>query len=235
VWLKWFATTSSTPQPTRRTIDFVEEQDSNMYMSFLGYYYTPSGSESFHTEYPADAYTPDMIAAADEAWHKAYAYGNIVNFGPNTPTSQAPIHFFGDQSPYGDENTNPPVRVGNLFDYNNTFYSVGGNSLHLVDTMQNQDNQIRWEWPTLTLWNNAMYRRSAEHNWRIRASRCRPCVRISTTFGPTGSPRTGATTRRPARITLAMRASEQAGRIRGDDAVHGRRQPAGAHQLDSRT
>ena len=140
-----------------RTIDFVEEQDSNMYMSFLGYYYTPTGSTSFHNEYPADAYTPDMIAAADEAWHKAYAYGNIINFGPSTPTSQAPIHFFGDQGPYSDENTNPPVRVGDLFDYNNTFYSVGGNSLHLVDTMQNLDDQIRWEWPTLTLWNNAVY------------------------------------------------------------------------------
>ena len=145
-----------------RTIDFVEEQDSNMYMSFLGYYYTPSGSESFHTEYPNDPYTPDMIAAADEAWHKAYAYGNVVNFGPNTPTSQAPIHFFGDQSPYVDENTNPPVRVGNLFDYSNTFYNVGGGTssppnFNLVDTMENQDNQIRWEWPFLTIANNAIY------------------------------------------------------------------------------
>ena len=140
-----------------RTIDFVEEQDSNIYMSFLGYYYTPSGSVSFHTVYPNDAYTPDMIAAADEAWHKAYAYGNIINFGPNTPNSQAPIHFFGDQGQYADVNTNPPVRVGDLFDYNNTFYSVGNNTMHFVDTMQNQDNQVRWEWPTLTLWNNAIY------------------------------------------------------------------------------
>ncbi len=140
-----------------RTIDFVEEQDSNMYMSFLGYYYTPSGSMSFHTEYPSDPYTPDLIAAADEAWHKAYAYGNVINMGPATPNSQAPIHFFGDQGQYVDVNTNPPVRVGDLFDYNNTVYSPGGNSLHLVDTMQNQDNQFRWEWPTLTLWNNATY------------------------------------------------------------------------------
>lgn len=153
----FFNTTSNT-----RTIDFVEEQDSNMYMSFLGYYYTPAGSQSFHTEYPTDGYTPDMIAAGDEAWHKAYAYGNIVNFGPNTPSSQAPIHFFGDQSAYTDQNTNPPVRVGDLFDYSNTFYSVGGGTssppnFNLVDTMQNQDNQIRWEWPTLTIWNNAIY------------------------------------------------------------------------------
>ncbi len=148
----YFNTTSNT-----RTIDFVEEQDSNMYMSFLGYYYTPPGSMSFRTEYPSDAYTPDMIAAADEAWHKAYAYGNIINFGPNTPTSQAPIHFFGDQGQYVDVNTNPPVRVGDLFDYSNTIYSVGGNSLHLVDTQQNSDNQLRWEWPTLHLWNNATY------------------------------------------------------------------------------
>lgn len=140
-----------------RTIDFVEEQDSNMYMSFLGYYYTPSGSTSFHNASPTDGYTPDLIAAADEAWHKAYAYGNIINMGPNTPNSQAPIHFFGDQGQYVDVNTNPPVRVGDLFDYSNTVYSPGGNTLHLVDTMQNQDNQFRWEWPTLTLWNNAIY------------------------------------------------------------------------------
>ena len=145
-----------------RTIDFVEEQDSSEYMSFLGYYYTPAGSTSFHNSYPADAYTPDMIASGDEAWHKAFAYGNIVNFGPNTPTSQAPIHFFGDQSAYTDQNTNPPVRVGDLFDYSNTFYSVGGGTssppnFNLVDTMQNQDNQIRWEWPSLTIWNNAIY------------------------------------------------------------------------------
>jgi hypothetical protein len=140
-----------------RTIDFVEEQDSNMYMSFLGYYYTPSGSMSFHNEYPTDGYTPDLIAAGDEAWHKAYAYGNVINLGPATPNSQAPIHFFGDQGQYVDVNTNPPVRVGDLFDYNNTIYSVGGNTLHFVDTMQNQDNQFRWEWPTLNLWNNAMY------------------------------------------------------------------------------
>jgi len=154
----FFNTTTNT-----RTIDFVEEQDSNMYMSFLGYYYTPAGNTSFHNEYPSDAYTPDMIAAGDEAWHKAYAYGNIVNFGPNTPSSDAPIHFFGDQSPYTDQNTNPPVRVGDLFDYSNTFYSVGGTAaggppnFNLVDTMQNEDNQIRWEWPTLTIWNNAIY------------------------------------------------------------------------------
>jgi len=145
-----------------RTIDFVEEQDSNEYMSFLGYYYAPAGSTSFAASYPSDAYTPDMIAAADEAWHKAYAYGNIVNFGPNVSSSDAPIHFFGDQSPYTDQNTNPPVRVGDLFDYSNTFYSIGGGTssppnFNLVDTMQNQDNQIRWEWPSLTIWNNAIY------------------------------------------------------------------------------
>lgn len=140
-----------------RTIDFVEEQDSNIYMSFLGYFYAANGHKSFRSQYPDDAYTPDLIASADEAWHKAYVYGNIINFGPNAPMSQAPIHFFGDQGPYGDQNTNPPVRVGDLFTYNNTIYSVGRNSLHLIDTMQNQDNQIRWEWPTLTLWNNAVF------------------------------------------------------------------------------
>ncbi len=145
-----------------RTIDFVEEQDSNEYMSFLGYYYAPAGQQSFAAVYPNDGYTPDMIAAADEAWHKAFAYGNIVNFGPNVSSSDAPIHFFGDQSPYTDQNTNPPVRVGDLFDYSNTFYSIGGGSsqppnFNLVDTQQNQDNQIRWEWPSLTIWNNAIY------------------------------------------------------------------------------
>jgi len=146
-----------------RTLDFVEEQDSNLYMSFLGYYYTPAGSTSYHNLYPSDAYTPDMIAAADEAWHKAYAYGNVFNMGPGAPSSQAPIHFFGDQSPYTDQNTNPPVRVGDLFDYSNTFYFAGGTAaggppnFNFVDTMQNQDNQIRWEWPTITIWNNAIF------------------------------------------------------------------------------
>ncbi len=104
-----------------------------------------------------DGYTPDMLAAADEAWHKAYAYGNIINDGPSTPNSVAPIHFFGDQGAYADQNLNPPARVGNLFDYNNTVYSVGSQSMHLVDTQQNQDNLTRHEWPTLTLWNNAVF------------------------------------------------------------------------------
>jgi hypothetical protein len=126
-------------------------------MSFLGYYYTPSGNLSFHSTYPGDAYTPDMIAAADEAYHKAYVYGNIINYGPNTPTVQAPIHYFGDQGAYPDPNTDPPVRAGNLFAYNNTFYSVGSNSLHLVDTQQNGDNEQRVEWPALTMWNNAVF------------------------------------------------------------------------------
>ncbi len=139
-----------------RTIDFVEEQDSTMYMSFPGYYYARPGGPRSTWNTPRIR-TPDLLAAADEAWHKVYAYGNVINFGPKTPTSVAPIHFFGDQSAYGDINTNPPARVGDLFDYNNTFYSVGGNSMHLVDTQQNQDNMPRWEWPMLTLWNNAVY------------------------------------------------------------------------------
>ncbi len=43
----YFGSSSNT-----RTIDFVEEQDSNMYMSFVGYYYAPSGSMSFRAGVP---------------------------------------------------------------------------------------------------------------------------------------------------------------------------------------
>ena len=112
-----------------RQMDLVDVQDATPYMSFEAY--LSGGSNSFHSLYPADAYTADDLAAAQEAWHSHFVYGNIYL----NSTSTAPIHFSMDHD------DGQADRLGDLYWYNNTFHELncpkcagGGQYWTLFDT-----------------------------------------------------------------------------------------------------
>lgn len=140
-----------------RMLDMVEAQDSTVYMSFKGYLYN-SAQGDFHNTYPADAYTADLLATAEEAYHSAYVYGNKFNFvSAQPPSSASAIHFYGDQAGYTDSNLIPIPRVGTLYAYSNSIYHPGGASTNVIDTQLNGDNNKRAEWPSVAFSNNAVY------------------------------------------------------------------------------
>jgi hypothetical protein len=127
-----------------RQLDLVDNQDATPYATFeayLGYYLAT---------YPSDAYTADLLAAAVEAHHADYVYGNTF---VNTSSSLA-IHYATDQCDLEGD------RIGTLWFYNNSFYE-GSNSQwrwFLFDTSAGGGNDCpEVEWPQLQIDNNAFW------------------------------------------------------------------------------
>ncbi len=130
-----------------RQIDLIDNQDAGAYTSFEGYL---GGSTSYHAIYPADAYSADLLAAAVEAHHADYVYGNtFLNISAGVP-----IHYFSDTGA-ADNN-----RLGTLWFYNNSFYEPSNSYWRwfMFDTSgggAGDDPAI--EWPQIQVHNNAIW------------------------------------------------------------------------------
>ncbi|MGH9520431.1 MAG: hypothetical protein ACRD2D_12315, partial [Terriglobales bacterium] len=136
-----------------RQLDMVDNQDAGAYSTFEGYL---GGSNSYRSLYPTDAYTADQLAAAVEAHHADYVYGNTF---VNT-TAGVPIHYSTDHgSQEGD-------RVGTLWFYNNSFYEpvcngCGNYRWYMFDTSGGGGNSFaEIEWPQIMVYNNAIWMHS---------------------------------------------------------------------------
>ena len=134
-----------------RQMDLAEAQDAATYMTFAGYL---SGyPNSFHDLNTSDAYTADLLAAAQEEWNSHFVYGNIYQ----NLSSTAPIHFGYDT--VGDET----ARKGNLYWYNNSFYEeqcsgCTGQAWTLFDTQGAGGNSVtQVEYPTVQAYNNVLW------------------------------------------------------------------------------
>jgi uncharacterized membrane protein len=134
-----------------RQLDFVDNQDAQAYTSFEGY--LSGGSNSIHAIYPTDQYTADLLAAAVEAHHADYAYGNTFI---NT-TAAVPVHYSTDHGSLEDD------RIGTLWFYNNSFYEpecspCANYSWALFDTGGGGgDFYPEIEWPQIQALNNAIW------------------------------------------------------------------------------
>ena len=131
-----------------RQLDLVDNQDAAPYTSFEGY--LEGGSSSFHSIYPGDAYTADLLAAAVEAHHADYVYGNTF---VNT-TSVYPIHYFSDMGTADDN------RIGTLWFYNNSFCEPTNAfySWNMFDTSAGGGDDVpAIEWPQIQADNNAIW------------------------------------------------------------------------------
>jgi uncharacterized membrane protein len=133
-----------------RQIDMVDNTDAGPYTTFEGYL---QGTPSYHTIYPADGYTADLLAAAVEAHHADYVYGNTFD----NATSEYPIHYATDHGSLEDD------RVGTLWFYNNSFYEPACNGCsiwrwYLFDTSGGGGNGFaEIEWPQIQALNNAVW------------------------------------------------------------------------------
>jgi hypothetical protein len=131
-----------------RQLDMVDNEDASHYTTFEGY--LGGGPRSFHSLYPADTYTADQLAAAVEAHHGDYVYGNTF---VNT-TAAVPLHYSTDHGFLEND------RVGTLWFYNNSFYEPTGKyySWRLFDTSGGGGNSFREiEWPQIQVLNNAIW------------------------------------------------------------------------------
>jgi len=136
-----------------REMDLVDVQDATPYMSFEGY--LSGGSSSFRSLYPADAYTADDLAAAQEVWHSHFVYGNIYL----NSTSVVPIHFSMDHD------DGQADRLGELYWYNNTFHELncpscsgGGQYWTLFDTTAGGgDYYPQTEFQNVQVYNNIIW------------------------------------------------------------------------------
>jgi len=131
-----------------RQLDLVDNQDAGPYTTFEGY--LEGGSSSFHLIYPSDAYTADLLAAAVEAHHADYVYGNTF---VNT-TAEFAIHYFGDMGTL-DNN-----RLGTLWFYSNSFYEPANTYWRwfLFDTSGGGGGDYAAvEWPQIQALNNAIW------------------------------------------------------------------------------
>ena len=134
-----------------RQLDMVDNQDAGAYSTFEGY--LGGGSNSYLAIYPKDAYTADLLAAAVEAHHADYVYGNtFVN-----STAGVPIHYSTDHGSLEND------RIGTLWFYNNSFYEPVCNGCqnyrwYMFDTSAGGGNNCREiEWPQIQAWNNAIW------------------------------------------------------------------------------
>jgi hypothetical protein len=133
-----------------RDIDLVDNQDAASYTSFEGFL---GGKDRSHRSiYPADVYTADLLAAAVEAHHTDYVYGNTF---VNT-SSMFPIHYSVDMC---TPNNN---RLGTLWFYNNSFYEPSTPATNwrwfLFDTSAGGGNFCpEIEWPQIQIDNNAIW------------------------------------------------------------------------------
>ena len=131
-----------------RQLDMVDNQDGGSYTSFEGY--LEGGTNSARSLYPSDAYTADLLAAAVEAHHADYVYGNTFL---NTK-ADVPIHYFGDMG------TSDNNRLGTLWFYNNSFYERTNTYWRwfLFDTSGGGgDDDPAIEWPQIQVLNNAIW------------------------------------------------------------------------------
>ena len=124
-----------------RELDMDDNQDATSYTTFEGLL-AYSGAIS----YPAD-----LIAAAIEAHHADYVYGNtFVN-----STSMDPVHYFSDMC---DVDAN---RLGTLWFYNNSFYNATTTlwRMFIFDTggVGGGGDCRAVEWPQIQALNNAIW------------------------------------------------------------------------------
>ncbi|GAC1650336.1 MAG: hypothetical protein NVS9B15_09850 [Acidobacteriaceae bacterium] len=125
-----------------RLNDFVENQDATGYSTFAGWM-------SLHTSYPTDQYTPDLVAAAQQAFHNHFVYGNsYVN-----STATKLVHFFADSA------GNEAVRQGDLWFYNNSVYQEPSSAYryYLFDVYDNGLNLPHAEWQSIQAVNNVIW------------------------------------------------------------------------------
>ena len=131
-----------------RQLDLVDNEDAGHYTTFEGN--LSGGARAFHALYPADEYTADLLAAAVEAHHGDYVYGNtFVN-----STSAFVIHYETDHGLLEND------RLGTLWFYNNSFYQQTGKyySWFLFDTSGGGGNSYHEiEWPQIQVLNNAIW------------------------------------------------------------------------------
>jgi hypothetical protein len=134
-----------------RQLDLVDNEDAGPYSTFEGY--LSGGARSYLTMNPKDTYTADLLAAAVEAHHGDYVYGNtFIN-------SQAgvPIHYSTD---HGSEEND---RIGILWFYNNSFYEPVCNGCpnwrwYIFDTSGGGGSDYQGiEWPQIQVHNNAIW------------------------------------------------------------------------------
>jgi hypothetical protein len=134
-----------------RQLDLIDVQDAEAYTSFEGY--LKGGTNSYLRIYPKDAYTADLLAAAVEAHHADYVYGNTF---VNT-TAAVPIHYSTDHGGLELD------RIGTLWFYNNSFYEPTCSpcaiySWTLFDTGGGGGNYYREiEWPQIQVIDNAIW------------------------------------------------------------------------------
>lgn len=134
-----------------RQLDLVDNQDAHPYTTFEGY--LGVNTASFRSYYPQDAYTADLLAAAVEAHHADFVYGNTF---VNT-TAGVPIHYATDSGSLEDD------RIGTLWFYNNSFYEpvcdgCGNWRWSLFDTSGGGGNNFpEIEWPQIQVVNNAIW------------------------------------------------------------------------------
>ena len=134
-----------------RQIDMVDNQDAWSYSTFEGYLH--GGAKSAYMTTPKDNYTADLLAAAVEAHHADYVYGNtFVN-----RTAGVPIHYSTDHGSLEND------RLGTLWFYNNSFYEPLCNGCpnyrcYMFDTSGGGGNAFpEIEWPQLQVYNNAIW------------------------------------------------------------------------------
>jgi hypothetical protein len=140
-----------------REIDLVDMEDAGNYSMFEGYLW--GGKNSYKSLYPKDAYTADLLAAAVEAHHADYVYGNTFT---NTMAA-VPIHYSTDHGSYEDD------RIGTLWFYNNSFHegTPPYESWDLFDTSAGGGLQDapEIEWPQIQVHNNAIWMDSPLSHW----------------------------------------------------------------------
>jgi hypothetical protein len=147
-----------------RDVDMVDNQDAQPYTIFEGY--LSGTTSSYRSRNVGDAYTADLLAAAVEAHHADYVYGNTF---VNT-TAEVPIHYSTDHGSLEDD------RVGTLWFYNNSFYEPVGTdySWNLFDTSGGGgDDFPEIEWPEIQAVDNAIWTDSPKEpyfNWNVRTN-----------------------------------------------------------------
>ena len=134
-----------------RQLDMVDNQDAQPYTTFEGY--LSGTASSYLSRNSRDQYTADLLAAAVEAHHADYAYGNtFVN-----STSGDPIHYVTDHGSLEDD------RIGTLWFYSNSFFEpvcdgCPNSRWYLFDTSGGGgDDFPEIEWPQVQALNNALW------------------------------------------------------------------------------
>ena len=134
-----------------RQLDMVDNQDAQPFTTFEGY--LSGTASSYRSRNSHDEYTADLLAAAVEAHHADYAYGNtFVN-----STAGVPIHYATDHGSLEDD------RIGTLWFYSNSFYEpvcdgCPNSRWYLFDTSGGGgDDFPEIEWPQIQAHNNAVW------------------------------------------------------------------------------